>query len=455
MRAGLDAATGIRGIRTPVLAGGTALAAILLAGSGPAGAQGSDRLRQLEQQMQEMQREIERLRAEQAETREQAEAARKDAEETRNTAVITTGETPGSFRLPGTETDIVIGGYVKGDFIFDTNESVGDLFVTESLTTSDEGDEERFRAHARQSRLWFKTATQTDWGPLTTHIEGDFFGGGGNENFSNSTTFRIRHATATFGNFRIGQYWTNFMPIESYPATLDFQGPAGLPFIRQAQLRYTHPVSETLTVSASLENSEFSGRDADGFVTESSTAGIRAGLDKAPDVTAAAIWRQDWGLVKLAGVGRYLGSPEGEGDGEVGWGLNLSGNAGLWPGGKIVGSFTYGEGVGRYLINGFGQDAFVDSSGDVETIEAWGVAGQISQKVTDEITVAAAFGRTEIEDSFAPDDLENTNSVHASLFWRPIDRLMIGGEVIWGNREDANGVSDSNVRLQSSVQVNF
>ena len=178
------------------------------------------------------------------------------------------------------------------------------------------------------------------------------------------------------------------------------------------QMRYTHQLDENLTISASLENSEFSGRDADGFGTESSTVGIRAGLDKAPDFTLAATWREDWGFAKLAGVGRYI-------------------------------------------INGVGRNALVDASGDVDTIEAWGGAAQISQKVTEEITVAAAFGRTEIEDSFAPEDLKNTNSVHASLFWRPIDRLLIGREVIWGNREDADGASDSTVRLQSSVQVKF
>jgi len=438
-------------------AGGTALAAMLMAGlvAGPAGAQTGERLRQLERQMQEMQREIERLRSEQEETREQADAARKDAEQTRNTAVITTGKAPGSFRLPGTETDITIGGYVKGDFIFDTNESVGDLFVTESLTTTDADDEERFRAHARQSRLWFRTSTPTDWGALTTHIEGDFFGGGGNEAFSNSTTFRIRHATATIGGLRIGQYWTTFMPIESYPATLDFQGPAGLPFIRQAQVRYTHQVNENLSIAGALENSEFNGRDADGFFVESINAGIRAGLDKAPDAIVAATYRDDWGLVKFAGLGRYLGSPNDEGDGEFGWGINLSGNTSLWPGNKVVGSFTYGDGVGRYLINGFAQDAFVQADGDIDTIEAWGVAAQISQQLTDDITVAAAFGRSQFEDSFSPRDLDNTNSVHASLFWTPIERLMIGGEVIWGNREDADGRSDSNTRIQGSVQVNF
>jgi hypothetical protein len=39
----------------------------------------------------------------------------------------------------------------------------------------------------------------------------------------------LRHANLTVGNLLIGRSWTNFMPIESYPVTLDFQGPSGIP----------------------------------------------------------------------------------------------------------------------------------------------------------------------------------------------------------------------------------
>ncbi len=349
-----------------------------------------DELRLLRQQMTEMLKRMEELENRQVETEV-------EIEETRKTAVITSGKSPGSFILPGSDTTIEISGYIKADFIYDVSEGMGDLFVPESISTSG-NDESRFRAHARQSRLRVKTSTPTSMGPLKTHFEGDFFGGGGNQVISNSTTFRIRHAWATIGGIGAGQFWSNFMPIESYPTTLDFNGPAGLTFIRQAQLRYTAPIDENLTISVSLENSEFSGRNAGGAFSESTgggnSVGFNAGIDKAPDFTAAAIYRDDWGLVKLAGLGRYLGSPDDEGDGEVAWGVSISGNAKLWPGGKVMGAFLYGEGVGRYLINGFGQDAFVDDDGDVHTIEAFGGAIQIRQQLTDEFAVAIAYGRS-------------------------------------------------------------
>jgi len=428
-------------------AGMAAVLACTVAGA-PAWAGDDAEIEALRRQIEAMAERLEELEAKQQETE-------KEVEETKAGAILSTGSSPGRFRLPGTDTEFEISGYVKADFIFDTQEAAGDFFVTESLTTSDEGDEQRFRAHARQTRLRVQTFSPTEWGELTTLVEGDFFGGGGNEAFSNSNPFRLRHATATIGGLRIGQYWTNFMPIESYPATVDFQGPAGIPFIRQAQIRYTHDVNENLSISGSLENSEFNGRNADGVFAESINFGIQAGLDKAPDATLDATYKDDWGLVKIAGLGRYLGSPNDEGDGEFGWGVNLSGNASLWPGGVLRGSFTYGDGVGRYLINGFGQDGFVDDDGDVDGIEAYGVTVQLGQKITEEVEALVAYGRYEAIDTFAPSDLDNTNSVHATLLWTPIDRLTFGAEVIWGNREDADGESDSNVRLQGAVQVNF
>ena len=399
--------------------------------------------------MAEMMKRMEELENRQVETQV-------EIEETRESAVITSGKSPGSFVLPGSDTTITIYGYVKADLIYDVNEGNGDVFVPEAITTSG-NDEPRFRAHARQTRFGIKTSTPTDMGPLKTRFEGDFFGGSGNQVFSNSTSFRLRHAFGSIGGLTAGQTWSNFMAIESYPGTVDFNGPAGLTFIRQAQLRYTAPIGDGFSLSCSIENSEFNGRAADGTVFGEGRGGIgvNAGIDKAPDFTAALRYRDDWGLVKLAGLGRLLGSPNDQGDDDIGWAVSLSGNAELWPGGKVVGAFLYGDGVGRYLINGFGQDAFVDDDGDVHPIEAFGGAIQVRQQLTDEFAVALAYGRSEFNDSQRGSDLDNVNTVHASLFWSPVERLTFGGEVIWGNREDADGSDDSAVRLQTSVQVNF
>lgn len=408
----------------------------------------------LKEQVRLLSERIADLEREQVETKEVIADTRETVADTRDRAVLSTGKAPGSFILPGTNTEFQVGGYVKADLIYDLDESTGDAFVPESISVTDDNDDERFRAHARQSRLFVKTKTPSEFGDVKTLLEGDFFGVGGNEVFSNSASFRLRHAYGEIGGLGAGQFWTNFMPIESYPGTVDFNGPAGIPFIRQTQIRYTQPVSDRLTISGSLENSEFSGRDANGTFSESTGLGIRAGLDKFPDATLAATYRGDSGLIKLAGVGRILGSPVGD-DEAFGYGVNLSGNTNLWEGGKLLGSFTFGDGVGRYILNGFGQDAFVDANGDIETIGAYGITAQVTQKVTDKVTLGLAYGRYEALDTFGPNDLEEVNTIHASAFYKPTDRVTLGGEVIWGNRVNDNGDDDDALRLQTSVQLNF
>ena len=141
----------------------TAMALVLgLTPMQPALAGTADELRLMRQQMAEMAQRMAELEAMQAETQ-------RDVEETRESAVITAGPSPGSFILPGSGTTIEISGYIKADFIYDLNEGLGDVFVPESISTSGK-DQKRFRAHARQTRLRIKTSTPTDMGPPKTLI---------------------------------------------------------------------------------------------------------------------------------------------------------------------------------------------------------------------------------------------------------------------------------------------
>lgn len=124
-----------------------------------------------------------------------------------------------SFKLPGSNTSVTFGGYVKLDAIYSDRTtgvaSQGNQFLSPSLIPVGPAAEDHARGratlHARQSRLFAKTATPTGLGDFTTLVEGDFFGADGNESVSNSNGFRIRHAWGTLGHRSAGQYWTNFM----------------------------------------------------------------------------------------------------------------------------------------------------------------------------------------------------------------------------------------------------
>ena len=87
--------------------------------------------------------------------------------------------------------EVKIGGYVKADAIYDLDQDLGASLAASAVDTSPgAASDPSFQMHAQQSRLNV-TATEGD---IKVFVEGDFFGGGGNELVSNSNHFRIRHA---------------------------------------------------------------------------------------------------------------------------------------------------------------------------------------------------------------------------------------------------------------------
>ena len=175
-------------------------------------------------------------------------------------AVVESGAKPRSWKLPGTNTSMRIGGYAKLDLIYDINANKGDslglIQVTAPEGSAAANRQGNFRLHARQSRFFIRTWTPTDWGELATHIEGDFEGTGGNQMISNSNSFRLRHAYGRLGPVLAGQTWTTFMALHALPETLDFAGPAGQIFVRQGQIRYTHSFGGGTLLMLSVENPE-------------------------------------------------------------------------------------------------------------------------------------------------------------------------------------------------------
>jgi len=365
----------------------------------------------------------------------------------------------GSFKIPGTDTEVTVSGYVKADFIYDTETDLGDSFAASAAPTSDNAGDGHTRFHARQTRVRVNSNSDIGNGnSIGTHIEGDFFGGGGNEVFSNSSSFRIRHANITFnsagGTLRVGQYWSNFGDFIAYPGTVDFFGPAGKVFARQAQIRY----SFNNGVEIALENPETGGTGAAGSLAESN-GGI--GVDELPDFTIA--YRNS--NLELSGLLRQLGATgttagdDGVGGvpvdvSETGWGINLAGGFNAGPV-FLAGSVTTGEGIGRYLINGANNGLYIDADGSGEAIEA--SALNLSAKInwSDSTSSLIAFGHFENDNPARSNGIDSVDTLHLNYKWAPFPSTSMGVELILGEVDNADGSSGDATRLQFGVQRNF
>jgi hypothetical protein len=413
--------------------------------------------------LEEMQAQMRLLQGKVSELEQQQHVSERKQDDVAASAV-TAGATKGSFRLPGSNTSVTVGGYVKLDAVFGSPsagvDSTADLFLQPNAIPvgPGAGDHERNQVKfgARESRLFVKTSTPTAWGDLTTYVEGDFYGADANESVSNSNGPRLRHAYGSLGHLLAGQTWTNFMYVPSLPETLDFGGPAGQIFNRQAQVRWTQAF-EGVTLaggqwSVALENPE-------SVVTVPGGASFRADDDHVPDLTGQVVFNTSRGRIAVSGVVRQVradASTPAIVARHTGGALSVSG---VIPAiGKDDFRFlaAAGDAIGRYS-DGFFQDGVADADGSIRLPRqsSWYAAYRHFWR-QDLRSSLVLSGSRETNPAGTPGSTNrSTHSLHANLIWSPIANTDVGVEYIHADRETEDGLKGHLNRFQASAKYVF
>ena len=432
--------------------------AITISAGGPATPVRADELQDLKAQLEALQKKVGELEMKQESAEKKQAAAIPEN-------VVTAGATKGSFKLPGSNTSVTFGGYVKLDAVY-SNPSAGvdttaDLFLQPNAIAVGPGaaDNERnqLKFGARESRIFAKTSTPTTWGDLVTYIEGDFYGADANESVSNSSGFRLRHAYGTLGHFLGGQTWTNFMYVPALPETLDFGGPVGQIFDRQAQVRWTQPFDGSDSIaggqwSVSLENPE-------SVLTVPGGANFRADDDRFPDITGQVVFNTSKGKIAVSGILREI-----RGDSKTpfvldqAWGAALS-VAGVIPTiGKDDVRFTLsaGNAIGRYS-DGFFPDGVVFADGQIRLPKQWGWFAAYRHFWLDQLrsNIVLSSASENNPAGSPPSTNKSTRSAHVNLIWGPVPNTDLGVEYIYGFRETEDGLKGHLNRLQASAKYTF
>lgn len=375
--------------------------------------------------------------------------------------VVTGGATKGSFKLPGSNTSVTLGGYVKLDAIYsdsaagrggntgDQEYEAGAVPVGPNAGANKRG---QVKLHARQSRVFAKTSTPSDWGDLTTYVEFDLFGASGNESVSNSHSLRLRHAYGTFGRLLVGQTWTTFFDVEAYPETVDFGVGAGIIFGRQAQVRWTQPFAGGQWAIA-LENPET-------VVSLPSGATFRADDDRWPDLVANIKFSTAWGKYSIARLARQLrvnsASAPASRDQKWGEAIGVSGVIPSFGKDDARVSVYYGNAIGRYSA-GFFTDALLDSNSRIVLPNEWVAAASYrhfwSPNLRSSLEISGL--RASLPSGTAGSVNKSAQSAHLNLIWSPLAQTNFGLEYIHALRATADGQSGKLNRLQASAQYLF
>lgn len=179
--------------------------------------------------------------------------------------------------------------------------------------------------------------------------------------------YRLRHFYGQLANLTVGQTWSTFYDPDVNPDTLDFEGPGVLPVLRQLEVRYTIPIRKNAMYTAlAIEQ------------PKSDLGNLPEGADgrnTMPDFASHWRWEGKPGHVQVGGVLRSLSFDHSTGpdDSALGWGVNLSGGLKTIGEDQIITSFSYGDGIGRYIQDlPSGSAGVVDAAGDLHLLTAWG-----------------------------------------------------------------------------------
>lgn len=353
-----------------------------------------------------------------------------------------------SINIPGTNTDIAFGGYVKLDmtYDFDYDMSAPNPAGTDPFALLNPGNatDGRTNFHAYESRLNFRTHTLTDYGMLTSFFEGHFMPEG---------DFGLRHAYGELNGFLMGQTWSNFMSFVGGTRTLALGDPKGYAFQRHAQLRYTHALGGSL-FSVALE-------DPDTIVARPDM-GLASGEGGIPDLTLRYEYKR---LFALSGVARELstnGNIASVDDSTIGYGVQAQLSLPLASTTKLNGSVTYGSGIGNYMGNPGNSghrsapDVYVEGN-ELKAIDIQAFGISLNHAWSPNWFSSAGFSRLEqdLPEGTYGGHFDTVEYTFANVIWDVTDRLMVGMEYQYADVQTQAGDAVDASRIQASAQFQF
>lgn len=396
----------------------------------------------------------------------------------------------GFYYIPGTDTCIKLGGYLRADTSFNAG-SAYDL-PRQGPSTRNSND---YIARARQD-LNIDTRTATEYGVVRTYFDvtfnwttgsavragsDDAIGGGSN------TGVGVYYAFIQFAGFTMGKAVSQFStPWTGYPGnntSFLIGGQDDVTGINQ--LAYTAQFGNGVSASISLEDS--SGLAPGGTYNSynrSQLYGVDAlglyngwGGTNIPDIVGQLRVDQAWGLFQISGAAHqirptYYSGVIANGHPDDTWGfavmaaLSLK-NLPTGPGDSINVDVTYSDGASRYVIGGvspdtwsfygngnttnasvYSSDGVFGPGGSVEKTKAWGVRGAFNHN-WDPYWSSSVFGSyTQVRYNDAARTLlagtaicgagmlvcnpgGNIAQVGTVLRWTPVKNLTLSAEALY------------------------
>lgn len=354
-------------------------------------------------------------------------------------------------------------GFVQTDYVQDfnrVNPAWDDTLRPSRIPTTEGqfGDDGQAIIGIRQSRFGVRGNVPVGQDRLRTQFEFDLFGVGVDEG---QTTIRVRHVYGAWGNWLIGQTNSTFMDIDIFPNVVDYWGPAGMVFVRNPQIRWTPTESFALALEKPSDDI-----DAGQFRTvDPGLANFQAD-EEFPDVTAHYRRSGDWGHFQIAGILRKVGVENIANPADVverddtGWGVNLTSSIRFGERDKLLVGIVHGDSIASYMNDGgvdMAPTTAVPTTADAGAVPLLGISVYFDHYWSSAWSTSFGYSSTEVDnlEGQEPSAFDKGEYFSANVLHTPAENMLVGAEVLWGQRTDFGGASGDDVRIQFSFKYNF
>jgi hypothetical protein len=242
--------------------------------------------------------------------------------------------------------------------------------------SDDYGGGEQFNMNANATQLRLDVRAPELGGNFRFYYQNDFFGSGSD---TGDMKYRVQHLYGQLYGFKAGFTYGVFEDPDSWPDTVDYEGPNAVIFSRRPVAQYTLPWNDNWNTTFGVENPDIYVDTDSGPNTGGSTR------TRMPDLGFNTRYEKaGLGHLQLSALFRELGARDSLGDEHhvFGWGVNLSAGIDLTRNDSLQLLGVYGEGVGgQGNDSGFlNSDAAFDTGGNLEALPYWSLMAGMTHR---------------------------------------------------------------------------
>ena len=298
------------------------------------------------------------------------------------------------------------------------------------------GEQFHANANATQLRLDVRAPEFAD-GSFRFYYQNDFFGSGSDVG---DMKYRVQHLYGQLYGFKAGFTYGVFEDPDSWPDTVDYEGPNAVLFSRRPVAQYTYAWNENWNTTFGVEKPDI-------FVDLASgpNPGIST-LTPMPDLGFNTRYEKaGFGHAQFSALFRDIGAKDALGNDHhvFGWGLNLSLGLDIAKNDSIQLLGVYGHGVGGQGNDaGFvNSDAAFDSAGNLKALPYYSGMAGYTHRWNETFRSSFTYGYVNLDNSSGQVGTfyHTTHYASANIVWQLRKRLSIGLEGLYGFKEVKNG----------------